>query len=276
MRVRVVGGSSLAWVEVAEDWGCAIEAVVVSSSRKISEVIPLVSKAIPTTVATALSLPPVSNWSGLLLSTVCSTADADLVFRMFENWLPWIAIIAFPPHFSRKQVVDLIPVTDSKYTKKTYKCRHVQVGGVTVSAWHILHWSRMTTQACRPSLMTMNVYPRTLQTALDDTKGGRLPKQIKSFETRADMGESIVGTLQEGGATERVPVYSAAKVGPDISEMKMSNRFFWVEAATVMSKTPMVRQVTIEELHAIWDYEGKLETSRWSKAQGSKVLYHRI
>jgi len=194
--VRVVGGSSLAWVEAAEDWGCAIEAVVVSSSREISEVIPLVSKAIPTTVATALSLPPVSNWSGLLLSTVCSTADADLVFRMFENWLPWIAIIAFPPHFfSRKQVVDLIPVTDSKYTKKTYKCRHVQVGGVTVSAWHILHWSRMTTQACRPSLMTMNVYPRTLQTALDDTKGGRLPKQIKSFETRADMGESIVGTM---------------------------------------------------------------------------------
>ena len=60
----------------------------------------------------------------------------------------------------------------------------------------------MTTRACQPLLMTMNVYPRTLQTALDNTKeGGRIPKQIKLFETRADMCDSIVGTLQEGGAT---------------------------------------------------------------------------
>ena len=70
VRVRVVGGSSLAWVEAAEDWGCAIEAVVVNSSCEISEVIPLVSKAVPTTVATAISLHPMSHWSGLLLSTV--------------------------------------------------------------------------------------------------------------------------------------------------------------------------------------------------------------
>ena len=88
MRVRVVGGLSLALAEEAEDWGCAIEAVVVSRSREISEVILLVSKAISNTVATALSLSPVSNWRSLLLSTVSSTADVELVLRMFENWLP--------------------------------------------------------------------------------------------------------------------------------------------------------------------------------------------
>ena len=69
---------------------------------------------------------------------------------------------------------------------------------------------------------------------------------------------------------------SAAKVGPDISEMKLSNQFLWVEAAIVMPKSPMVWQATIEELHVKWDYEGKIETSCWSKAQGSKMLYHRI
>ena len=92
--------------------------------------------------------------------------------------------------------MELVPVMDPKYTKKTYKCKHVQVGGFTVSAWYILHWSRMTTQTCQPPLMIVNIYPWTLQTALDDTKGGCLPKYIKSFEIQADMGDFIVGTPQ--------------------------------------------------------------------------------
>ena len=56
----------------------------------------------------------------------------------------------------------------------------------------------------------------------------------------------------------------------------MGNQFFWLEVATVMSKSPMVWQVTIKELHVMWDYEGELESTCWSKAQGSKVLYHII
>ena len=100
VRVRVVGGALLAWVEAAEAWGCAVEAVVVGSSRELSEVIHLVSLSTTTTVSEALLLPPVSNWNGLLLSTVCSAEDAALVFRMFENWQPWIAIVAFPSDFT--------------------------------------------------------------------------------------------------------------------------------------------------------------------------------
>ena len=78
--------------------------------------------------------------------------------------------------FQEADCAELVPDTSSKYTKKTYTQNHVQVGGVTVSAWHILHWIRMTmtTQACWPLLMTMNVYPWTLQITLYDTKSGRL------------------------------------------------------------------------------------------------------
>ena len=124
--------------------------------------------------------------------------------------------------------------------------------------------------------MTMNVYRRPLQNALDDTRGGRLRTQVRSFEARGDMGESLVGTLRQGTTVDRMPVYSAAHVGPDISELKFVDKLFWVEAATVMSKTPLLRRVMMSELHAMWDYEGKLEARDWSKLQDSEVLRHRL
>ena len=276
VRVRVVGGASLAWVEAAEAWGCGVEAVVVGSSRELSEVIHLVSLSTTTTVSEALLLPPVSNWNGLLLSTVCSAEDAALVFRMFENWQPWIAIVAFPSDFTRRKMAALIPAINSKYSRRLYTIKHHQVGGVTSSVWHIGHWNRMTNQACRPSLMTMEFFPRPLQTALDDTKGGRLRSQIKTFETQGDSANEIVGTLQAGSSRETRVVYSATKVGPDISRMQTAERRFWVEAATVMSPCPMIRQVNLEELHGMWDYEGKLELKSWGLTQGIKILHHRL
>ena len=51
---------------------------------------------------------------------------------------------------------------------------------------------------------------------------------------------------------------------------------FWIEAAAVTSKTLLSRQVDITELHAIWDFEGKLESKQWSQLQGKEVLRHRI
>ena len=44
----------------------------------------------------------------------------------------------------------------------------------------------------------------------------------------------------------------------------------------VMSKTLLIRQVAITELHAMWDYEGKLESTQWSQLQVKEVLRHRI
>ena len=73
-----------------------------------------------------------------------------------------------------------------------------------------------------------------------------------------------------------VPVYSATKVGPDILEMKFQDRFFWVEASTVMSKDPVIWGVVAEELHPMWDYKGKLEDEQWERSQGRRILFHRI
>ena len=74
-----------------------------------------------------------------------------------------------------------------------------------------------------------------------------------------------MGRLLDTTSKEMVPVHLATKVGPDISEMKFEDRFFWVEAATVtgMSKDPVIRWVVAEELHAMWDYEGKLGVQQW-------------
>jgi len=109
VRVRVVEGALLVWVEAAEAWGCGVKAVVVVHSRELSEVIHLVSLSSTTTVSEALFLPSLSNWNGLLLQTVYLAEDAVLVFRMFENWQPWITIVAFPSCFTRRKMTALIP-----------------------------------------------------------------------------------------------------------------------------------------------------------------------
>ena len=41
-----------------------------------------------------------------------------------------------------------------------------------------------------------------------------------------------------------------------------------------MSPRPMIRQVNLEELHGMWDYEGKLELKSWGSTQGIKILHH--
>ena len=43
-----------------------------------------------------------------------------------------------------------------------------------------------------------------------------------------------------------------------------------------MSKDPLIRRVVAEELHAMWDYEGKLEAKQWERSQGRRILFHRI
>ena len=89
-----------------------------------------------------------------------------------------------------------------------------------------MHMSRLSTQASRPMLMIMNIYPCHLQTVLDDTLGGRLCKQVNIFKPREDLGVSVMGILMDATPKEMVAVYSATKVGPGILEMMFVDRFF--------------------------------------------------
>ena len=277
VRVRVVGSDSLAWLEIAESWGCLVEAVVTSSPRELNEVIHLVSNTRTTTVASAFSMPPMTHWEGLLVSTICSDVDAKLVVRLFDRWAPWIAIFAFPSHFNRRKVAKSLPAPQSRYEKKTFFCHHDQLGGVTTSSWHFVHLSRLIAQPSQPTLMTMVTYPRHLQTALDDVARGLSNVKMVSFDTCLDdLGGSIVGGLADKASGCIEPVFSASSTGPDITGLKFANRFFWVQAASVWSAEPVIRRVKAEELHAIWDYEGKLESRKWSSHESASVLKHRI
>ena len=63
-------GASLVWVEAAEAWGCALEALVLSSPNKGNDIMHLMSRTTPASVALTLTIPPKKDWDGLLLSTV--------------------------------------------------------------------------------------------------------------------------------------------------------------------------------------------------------------
>ena len=94
-------GDSLAWVEALEAWDCALEALVLISPNKVNDIMYLVSCTTPTSVAFTLTMPPNKDWDGLLVSTVRSAVGARLAVRIFNCWQPWIATLAFPPHFNR-------------------------------------------------------------------------------------------------------------------------------------------------------------------------------
>jgi len=51
---------------------------------------------------------------------------------------------------------------------------------------------------------------------------------------------------------------------------------FWVRAVCVYSKAPVIRRVKTDELFAIWDYKGKLESRQWSHSEQLAILRGRV
>ena len=122
--------------------------------------------------------------------------------------------------------MELLHALHARYKKKTVRSHHTKVSGITTTSWHFVHMSRLSTQASHPTPMTMNVYPHHLQTALDDTLGMRVCKQVNSFKPQEDLGVSVLGRLLDAMSKEMVPVYSSPKVGPGISEIKFEDILF--------------------------------------------------
>ena len=141
-------------------------------------------------------------------------------------------------------------------------------------ACHVVHLTRSQDPRAKPPMMTVKSYPRTLQTVLDDTLGG--DQRVSSFEKREDMDGLPIGVVTFKRIAKQVPVFSAASLGPDISALAVEERTIWVRANSVRSRDPVVRQVNIHELHAMWDYEGKLEVKHWTTLQRWKVLQNRL
>ena len=274
VRVRVFGDSSIGWAEAAEKWGASVEAVIMVSKPGYNEIVRLLTQATPITTQQAYRLFTPKRWHGILLASIHETHDASILAKLFHKWKPAVAILAFPGKLSRRQVLELAPSHEGFYKQLTLKPHHSNVGGVTATTWHVVHLSRISCGLQGPQSMTMTHYPRTLQTALDDTLGG--DHVYQSFESPPSAEGGIVGMVSPYKISSLKPVYSADMLGPDLSLLKAADRFFWVKANSVRSRQPVVRLVTIHELHAMWDYEVKLECKHWSVGQKVKALSFRV
>ena len=201
-----------------------------------------------------------------MAATIHDWGQAREVSVLFQAWEPAVAILAFPPGTSKSEALKWCPhPRPGKYDKKTQLLRHADVGGVTTSAWRIIHFSWIKEAATFPTIMKMKAYQRPLQTALDDTLGG---EQVASFEPRVEVsGGQMPGevVLPSGRCS---PVFVATGLGPDISVLRGEARRFWVSANSAMNpEGPVLRQVRWYELFAMWDYEAKLALTEWSAAE---------
>ena len=176
IKFRVVGDRSHGWAEAAVSWGGTVEVIThkaqdnhrIRSSFNLPRSIP-VSKA---------QLPPFadSNWNGVLLATIQDDGDAEDVRALFEAWQPLIVIIALPSNLSRKKRSIYSSFKNGSlnrigYQRKDVKVRHEDVGGVTESAWHFVHFNRIKNGPPQGAIMMAPQFSCLLQTALDDTQG---------------------------------------------------------------------------------------------------------
>jgi hypothetical protein len=88
---------------------------------------------------------------------------------LFNQWHLAIAILSIPVTVSRVNSLKLLPVGASGfYQKKMFTCHHPAIGGVTLTTWQFIYYSRWVDVLPSPTLMTGHALPWTLQTALSD------------------------------------------------------------------------------------------------------------
>jgi hypothetical protein len=122
--------------------------------------------------------------------------------------------------------------------------------------------------------MTSISLTRSLQTALSDRYGAA---KGATLEVRLGINPpEAIGILSSSTGDIIVPVFSGDSVAPDLSSIPIKDAHIWVYAHSVFSKAQVLRQAKTSELMAVWDYEGKLESRRWSQAQGEGVLQARL
>ena len=119
-----------------------------------------------------------------------------------------------------------------------------------------------------------------LQTALNDTVGNVSGHNIVLEPSLQEEPSrpSILGFISHPPKLKGTPVYNARTVGPDIGSLPYgSNKVFWTKANSVYGRGKgVVRPVNIQELLAIWDYEGKYESKFWSNPRTGHILNRRL
>jgi hypothetical protein len=259
---------------ILEDWGASIEAVVEDILDPIKDIRHLLSNLPTITLRQALLLAPLGPWDGCMFANIHTFNDAKLFASLLERWRPAIAVISAHFGLSKADTISLLPKDVLPiYKKRLVTVPHTAVGGVTVASRRFAHYMRWT-DAIWSLLMTSYVLPWTLQTALADTYGA---SQGASFEPQAAViPPEARGVLSSSTGHALLPVYSSNQLGPDLSLIPFKDVLIWVQAYSVFSKVPVLRQVRVAELFAIWDYEGKLESGSWGRAHSLRILKARL
>jgi len=264
-------------LEAAGKWGARIEAIVGKGFNKV--VADLFNLPPTLSIRQASRLPPDKEpWDGVMLGTVLTLPESKTCLTLVTSWTPLLVVLVTPRHLAKGWREKLLfPFRGLPgYTVKMMRCRHKDVGGVTTSDWDCVHLHRMDVGEVQ--IMTAGHYERPLQAALMDTIGpSRRKVKFEALESRrSSQAEVVVGNVVVGGGHPREPVYSSYGLGPDISRLGMESREFWVRADSVWCKEQVLRQVSTEELFAVWDYEGKLESKHWTTDLTSAILQLRL
>lgn len=277
VRARVIGIHSAPWGEMCSLWGAKVECIVKLGGNSLSHCYNYLNlQQCSYDAALQLQLPPKRNFNGVVFATIRNDEESRQVLKLILAWKPSICILSLPMDWIRSKVLADFGHQSTPFYMICFSICHQEVGGVTSGRWKICYLSRFSMPK-KAELYTHSSYLPTLQRALDDTVGpAKLPAgwSYEPGTNRCVTSANITGVIYDGDGSKKLPVYHS--LAPDISGLPEFDRKFWLEANSVWSKERVLRKVTLPELFAIWDYEGKLETKSMDIDEAFTLLEQRL
>ena len=277
VRVRVVGEASLGWLEALQLWGASVEVFVCQGGNikhLIERLYPDVHVA---PLAQSLEILPYHSWDGLALGTISSESDAQDFKSLIKAWDPSLVIMSGHASISRSKFHQWTDLKEMGYERTaSHRCSHQKFGGVTASSWKLaFSWKGSHAEIdLSVDRMTAALYPRCLQTALDDTLGpDNSRRQLDlGLQGSIDKMEGTIGLVDKSEI-----VMGGDGIGVDLAKLdKTRLRRLWVLAVSVFSKRKILRKLTLLELLAIWDYAGKIKYRDIPDTHMWTLLYARL
>ena len=121
-------------------------------------------------------LPPHdTDWDGILLATSNSLPEIEHFENMLSAWRPLVGIHFLPISYPRSQqsACHQHLTKNLGYPAMMFSVQHTDLDGGMTTTQTFVHIARLGVQFDVQSLAPSHQYPRTLQTALDDTQGAQ-------------------------------------------------------------------------------------------------------
>ena len=223
VRVRVVGNGSLGWLDAAQLWGASVEVFVGHGGNIKHLVESLYPDVYVAPVVDARALLPHRSWDGIMVGTIKDGEDAMVFMDLVKTWLPALVIVASHGSTSRSEFHKWTNLGLEGYEYKSqHKCSHQDFGGVTPSRWRVSFSWRQAFKEIDFSIsrMTAGLYPRHLQTALDDTLGAETRVRQLDVDNAPSMNnrKGIIGPIND-----REPVMNGNGLAVDLNQVNKRN-----------------------------------------------------